>query len=281
MPSLVWARLVHPRSVNVMTETRSLLHDKTVFITGASRGIGAATARRLAGYGAKVALFARNEGRLAELAKSLASTGHLATYSSGDIRSFGDVASAMERAASKLGSIDIVINNAGIIDPIARLEASEASAWAQVIEVNVLGVFNGTRAAIPHLEERGGTIINLSSGAANSTLEGWSHYCVSKAAAKKFTECADKELQSLGIRVIGLSPGTVATDMMRSIRDSKINPVSQLDWDSHASPEWAAEAIAYLCTSAGQEHAGGDFSIKTDEGRRRVEAFVQANSGSA
>ena len=112
--------------------------------------------------------------------------------------------------------------------------------------------------------------MNISSGAANSALEGWSHYCTTKAAAKKLTECAHKEVGDRGIRVVGLSPGTVATDMMAAIKTSGINPVSQLSWSSHIPPEWAAEAIAYLCGPGGAEFAGTDFSIKTEEGRKLV-----------
>jgi NAD(P)-dependent dehydrogenase (short-subunit alcohol dehydrogenase family) len=112
--------------------------------------------------------------------------------------------------------------------------------------------------------------IELRSGAANSALEGWSHYCSTKAASKKLTECAHKEMFDKGIRVIGLSPGTVATDMMAQIKESGVNPVSQLDWSTHIPPEWVAIAVAYLCTPESDQFLGTDFSIKTEEGRQRV-----------
>jgi NAD(P)-dependent dehydrogenase (short-subunit alcohol dehydrogenase family) len=121
------------------------------------------------------------------------------------------------------------------------------------------------------MRENGGTIINMSSGAANSALEGWSHYCSSKAAVKKLTECAHHELSGLGIKVIGLSPGTVATPMMDTIRASQMNPVSQLNPDMHIPPEWVARAVDYLCGKEGEQYAGTDFSIKTSEGRKAVD----------
>lgn len=103
------------------------------------------------------------------------------------------------------------------------------------------------------LSNGGGIVVNLSSGAANSALVGWSHYCSGKAAAKKLTEVAHNELHQHNIRVVGLSPGTVATDMMASIRDAKINAVSDLERSTHIPPEWAAEAVAFLCGPEGAE----------------------------
>jgi NAD(P)-dependent dehydrogenase (short-subunit alcohol dehydrogenase family) len=81
---------------------------------------------------------------------------------------------------------------------------------------------------------------------------------------------AHVELHDKNIRVVGLSPGTVATNMMEKIRDSKMNAISDLDWSTHIPPEWPAEAVAFLCGPEGEEFAGTDFSIKTEEGRKRV-----------
>ena len=116
----------------------------------------------------------------------------------------------------------------------------------------------------------GGTVINISSGAATSALEGWSHYCSTKAAVLSLTRCADKEYRDSGINVIGLSPGTVATGMQVAIKASGINPVSRLDPSAHIPAEWVARAILYLCGPEGAAFAGQDFSLKTAEGRQRV-----------
>jgi NAD(P)-dependent dehydrogenase (short-subunit alcohol dehydrogenase family) len=116
----------------------------------------------------------------------------------------------------------------------------------------------------------GGTIVNISSGAATSALEDWSHYCATKAAVLSLTRVADKEYREQGIRVIGLSPGTVATEMQVKIKASGINPVSQLDWSAHIPPEWVARAIAWLAGPEADAHRGTDFSLKTNEGRAAV-----------
>src|SRR3546814_19471535 len=84
------------------------------------------------------------------------------------------------------------------------------------------------------------------------------------------TRCVDKEYRDRGIHVVGLSPGTVATDMQRAIKASGINPVSRMDFSQHIPPEWPARAVAWLCTDAAREFDGGDFSLKTADGRRRV-----------
>jgi NADP-dependent 3-hydroxy acid dehydrogenase YdfG len=177
----------------------------------------------------------------------------------------------VEWCVEQFGRIDILVNNAGVIDPIARLDESDPALWAAAVDTNLKGVYFGLRAVIPFMKQQGsGTIINLSSGAANSALEGWSHYCSTKAAVKKLTECAHKEVAGNHIAVIGLSPGTVATDMMAKIRDSGINPVSQLNWESHLRAESAAEAVAFLCTPQAHPYSGTDFSLKTEEGRALV-----------
>ena len=182
-----------------------------------------------------------------------------------------DVRTLVETAIAKSGRLDMLVNNAGVIDPIARLADSDPAAWGAVVDVNVKGVYHGLRFAIPEMITRGGgTIINLSSGAATSALEGWSHYCATKAAVLSLTRVADKEYRDRGLRVIGLSPGTVATQMQVQIKASGINPVSQLDPSAHIPPEWVARAIAWLAGPESDAYRGTDFSLKTDEGRLAV-----------
>lgn len=247
------------------------LNGKTALITGASRGIGAATAKRLAEYGAAVVLAARSGAEIGEVASAICEAGGEAEAVPCDVTRYEDVSAAVDHCVTGHGGLDILVNNAGLIDPIARLADSDPAEWAQVADVNYKGVYHGLRAAIPVMEKaEGGTIVNISSGAATSALDGWSHYCSSKAAVLMLTRCADKEYRDSGIRVVGLSPGTVATGMQVSIRSSGINPVSQMDPSAHIPPVWAAEAVAWLCTEAAAPYAGTDFSIKTDEGRALV-----------
>ena len=115
-----------------------------------------------------------------------------------------------------------------------------------------------------------GVIVNVGSGAAYSALEGWSHYCAAKAAAAMLTKCAHKEAAESGVRVFGLSPGTVATEMQVLIKASGINPVSQLDPSAHIAPDWPAKAIVWLCTSKAVAHAGEEISLKDADIRKQI-----------
>ena len=218
--------------------------NKTVIITGASRGIGAATAYEFASLGANVILVARSANDIEEHAAAINDNVEFkgkALAITADVADYSNIQFIINRTIQGFDSIDFLINNAGVIEPISRLAESKPEDWSRVIHINVKGVYNGMHAVIPHMLKQGrGVIVNLSSGAANNALEGWSHYCTSKAAVKMLTMAGHKEYTEHGIIVVGLSPGTVATDMMATIKESGVNPVSQLDWSTHIPPEWPA-----------------------------------------
>ncbi len=262
-----------------MTEQQIDLRGKSALITGASQGIGLAITRKLSACGARVTLAARRTDIIEEHAEAIRSSGGEAIAVTCDVTKFEDVSKAVDQTISAFAELNILVNNAGMIDPIARIANSDQDLWSAAVDTNIKGVYYGLRAAIPIMEAQGsGVIVNISSGAANSALEGWSHYCSTKAAAKKLTECAHREVGDRGIRVVGLSPGTVATDMMARAKQSGINPVSQLDWSKHIPPEWAAEAVAFLCGEGGAPFAGNDFSIKTAKGRKLIGLPIEGTS---
>ena len=115
----------------------------------------------------------------------------------------------------------------------------------------------------------GGVIVNISSGAAGGNLEGWSHYNASKAAVLSLTKTAENETPD-AIRVVGLSPGTVATDMQSVIKESGVNVVSKLDWSVHIPAEWVGKALVWLCDEDASEFRGDDVSLRDEDIRRRV-----------
>ena len=244
------------------------LTGKTVVITGASRGIGEAAARIFARAGANIALLARSREAIADLAGEI---GEKALAIPCDVSRYWEVEAAMNATKEAFGSIDIVINNAGVIDPITHIGDADPEAWGQVIDINIKGVFNGIHAALPSmLDQGGGTIITISSGAAHNPLEAWSAYCTSKAGAAMLTDCLHKEYAAKGIRAMGLSPGTVATDMQRDIKASGINPVSQLDWEVHIPAEWPAKCLLWMCSADADGVVGTELSLRDENLRRRI-----------
>ena len=243
------------------------MQDKVVAITGASRGIGAAAAGVFAAAGARVVLLARS---LTEIEGIAAGLGDQALAVACDVADFGSVQAGLDAAITRFGRLDVLINNAGTIDPITRLADADPAAWAQAVDVNLKGVFHGFRAAIPRMRGQGGTILTVSSGAAHAPLEGWSAYCTAKAGAAMLVRAAHLEEASNGLRIIGLSPGTVATDMQVRIKASGMNPVSQLEPAVHIPAEWPARALLWLCGPGGDAHLGAEVKLRDDDIRRAV-----------
>ncbi|MEZ5911206.1 MAG: SDR family NAD(P)-dependent oxidoreductase [Paracoccaceae bacterium] len=244
------------------------IEDRLVVITGASRGIGAAAARVFADAGAKVALLARDTTALGKTARMI---GADALAIAADVTDPGAVSRAVATAEARFGPTAVLINNAGVIEPIALMAAADPKEWSRAIDINLKGVFHGMRAVLPGMmARRAGTILTVSSGAAHNALEGWSAYCAAKAGAAMLTRSAHLEAGSRGIRVMGLSPGTVATDMQTKVRASRINPVSQLDPSAHIPADWAAKALLWMCTPDADAFLGQEVALRDDAIRRRI-----------
>jgi NAD(P)-dependent dehydrogenase (short-subunit alcohol dehydrogenase family) len=247
------------------------LSGKSVILTGASRGIGAAAAEALVAAGASVLLLARSAEGITALATRLRKGGGQAEAMTCDVAEWSQVQAAVARAHEAFGRIDALINNAGVIEPIGPLASADPRAWAHAADINFKGGYHGIRAVLPRMRAQGsGTIVNLGSGAAHNPLEGWSHYCAAKAATAMLTRCAHLENRGRGVRVFSLSPGTVATDMQRAIKSSGINPVSQMDFATHAPPDEPARALVWLLTEDAAPFAGQEVSLRDPDIRARV-----------
>ena len=247
------------------------LAGKSIIVTGASRGIGEAAAHALAAAGAQLMLTARDGALTAKVAAAITAAGGTATSMACDVSDYKAVQALVAATIEKYGRLDALINNAGVIEPIARLEDSDPAAWARNIQINLVGAYHAVRAAIgPMIAAGGGTIVNISSGAAIRPLEGWSAYCSAKAAVHMMTRAIALETAAKGIRVFGFQPGTTDTDMQVQIRASRMNPVSQIPREKLTPVAEPAQCIVYLCSAAADDIAGQEVSLRDDDFRRRV-----------
>ena len=186
---------------------------KVAVITGASRGLGAGLAARFLERGLSVAACARHspvlDGDRTRLLTEAA-----------DVTDAIAMEQLCAAAAERFGRVDLWINNAGLLAPIGPLRDNDPAEFAKHIEVNVVGVFNGSRAFIRHLHARGGdgVLLNISSGAARSAYAGWSAYCAGKAAVDRMSEAIALEEADSGVRVHAVAPGIIDTDMQSMIR---------------------------------------------------------------
>lgn len=247
------------------------LAGKVAIVTGGSRGIGAAAAGALAASGAAVALLARDGAAAAGIADAIIEQGGDACGLGCDVADYDAVEAAVAAAARRFGRPDILVNNAGVIEPIGLLARSDPAAWRRNIEVNLVGAYNVVRATLPRMIELGGgTIINVSSGAAHRALEGWSAYCSGKAGLAMLTSAVALETGRSGVRAFGLSPGVIDTDMQGRIRASGINRISRIPRAELAPAAHPAAAIVYLCSEAADDLAGREVSLLDPELRRRI-----------
>jgi NAD(P)-dependent dehydrogenase (short-subunit alcohol dehydrogenase family) len=159
------------------------------------------------------------------------------------------------------GRLDIVVNNAGQIDPIGHLGETNPTEWAQSVAVNMTGAYHVVHAALAPLVEAKGVIVNVSTGAAHTPREGWSAYCSSKAGLAMLTRCIHHEYGAVGLSVFSLQPGVVDTDMQGRIRGSGMNEISRIPREKLAPADRPARLIAWLADSRPQDLAGQELTI--------------------
>jgi len=248
------------------------LTGKVVIVTGASRGIGAAAAAALAKEGAAVMLTARDGVLASGVADQIIEAGGRAYATACDVSDYAAVQWLVTETEGRFGRVDALINNAGVIEPIASVAESDPAVWARNIEINLIGAYNPIRALLPRMiANGGGTIVNVSSGAGIRPLEGWSAYCSGKAGLVMLTRAIALENPSNGIRVFGFQPGTTDTDMQVAIRASGINMVSKIPRENLTPVAHPAAAIVYLCTPAADDLNGQEFSLRDDSFRARLD----------
>ena len=240
-------------------------NNPVVIVTGASRGLGAATARWLAKIGAAVTLISRSGAALKRVAQEVRHLGGTALVFKADVSDPDACQKAIARTLERFDRLDALVNNAGIVEPIVPLSLTDPERWQYNIGVNLLGPFYLTRAALSELRKQSGRIINVSSGAATTVIENASAYCTAKAALNHFTRVAAAE--ESGLTVLTMRPGVVDTQMQEIIRrdGSSFMPAEQFayyqglkDRGELEPPEVPARSIAWLALYAPHE-LSGDF----------------------
>lgn len=195
---------------------------KTIIITGASSGIGEATARKFAQEGAKVVLAARRTDRLEQLKKAIEKEGGEAAVKKTDVTSRKEMEDLAKFTLDHFGQIDIIFNNAGLM-PLSNMEKLKVEEWDRMVDVNIKGVLYGIAAVLPHMQERNsGHIITTTSVAAHGVFPSGTVYCGTKFAARIFMEGLSKELVKTDIKTTSISPGVVDTELASFITDADI-----------------------------------------------------------
>jgi NADP-dependent 3-hydroxy acid dehydrogenase YdfG len=219
------------------------IEGKVVVITGASSGIGEATARQLAGRGARVVLGARRTDRLAMLVADIAEQGGQARFRAVDVTRRADLHALVEYAHAEFGRVDVLVNNAGVM-PLSPLTALKVEEWDRMIDVNIRGVLHGIAAVLPEMTARGdGHIINVASIGAHVVVPTAAVYCATKYAVWAISEGLRQENNDLRLTVI--SPGVVESELAETISDAATAEVIQNYRRIAIAPDSVACAIAF------------------------------------
>ncbi|MDQ2084351.1 SDR family oxidoreductase [Xanthobacteraceae bacterium Astr-EGSB] len=242
---------------------------KVALITGASSGIGAATAAKLAAAGAKVAIAARRVDRLESLKTEIAKKGGDAVVIDMDVTDPASVKAGVEKLVRAHGSVDILFNNAGVM-PLSDLDQFKTDEWHRMVDVNVKGTFNTTAAVLPHMiRQHSGHIFNTSSIAGRKVFKGLTVYCATKHALTAFSDGLRMEVgQKHNIRVTCIQPGAVATELYESITDARYR--QQMDelaaQMTFLQGEDIADTILFACRAPAHVNVAELFVLPTEQG---------------
>ena len=221
------------------------IEGKVVVITGASSGLGEATARLLSAQGASVVLGARRVDRLQALADELTGSGGKALAVTTDVTDCDQVKRLVDAAVQTYGRIDVMINNAGRM-PQAPLERLKIDEWNRMIDVNIKGVLFGIAAALPHMQQqKSGHIINVSSVAGHKVGPGFAVYAATKHAVRALSEGLRQEVKPYNIRTTVISPGAVDTELPNSVTEPDIAEKVRKAYEIAIPAESFARAVAF------------------------------------
>lgn len=260
-----------------------LLSKQVAIVTGGGRGFGRAIAETLAALGASVVVASRNAPELDEVANAIKKSGGKALAQTADVadeRQVQDLVLATERW---VGPPTILINNAGVLDPIGPLAETSGASWLKNIAINVGGTYLATRAVLPGMIERDyGRIVNISSGAADRALASWSAYCAAKAAVDQLTRVLALELDGSGVAATAFHPGSMETEMQERIRATSTEqfPAGDDFRERHRKglvrdPREPARIVAYLSLPTTQRN-GAILEIGDAELAREAETALGA-----
>ncbi|CAG0931407.1 3-oxoacyl-[acyl-carrier protein] reductase [Thermoflexales bacterium] len=236
-----------------------LFEGQVAWVTGAGRGIGRAVALALAEQGAAVALVSRTQHEIEMVAQEIRSHGGTAIASLLDVSNWDMVHWTAQQIEAALGPIDLLINNAGVLEPLGKLWETDPEQAGRLIDINLSGAYYGMRAVLPGMIKRGrGVIVNVSSDAATAVAQGWSVYAASKAGLDQLTRTAAFDLKDTAIRVYSLHPGLVDTRMQETLRAAtpdRLPPdrrkffIDQKEAGKVQPPEAPARTLVWLCST--------------------------------
>lgn len=235
-----------------------LFEGQVAWVTGAGRGIGRAAALAVAEQGAAVALVSRTQHEVEQAAEEIHSRGGRAIASLLDVSNWDMVSWTAQQIEAALGPIDLLVNNAGVLDPLGKLWETAPEQAGRLIDINLSGAYYCMRAVLPGMVRRGrGVVVNISSGAAARVAPGWSVYAASKAGLDQLTRSVALDLKDTAIRVYSLYPGLVETKMLQTLRaatpdqlppDRRQHFIDQKEAGKVLPPEDPARAIVWLCS---------------------------------